>query len=160
MTTQTVQQTNQTAKTTVLKRVIAFTDGAASHNQSAEKRCGGWASVLMLVDKKNVRDQRPNAYKELVGGQVGATNNQMELEAIRQTLLVLKQKVQLVIVTDSEYVIGVLGGSKQAKKNLELVTEIKQLMTQHEVSFVKVTAHSGNPYNERVDRLAKDATRH
>jgi hypothetical protein len=91
------------------KKVIAFTDGASANNQDAAKRCGGWAAILMLVDEQNDRDPRPNAYKELFGTLAGATNNQAELEAVRQVLLALKRDgIAVTIVTDSEYVIGVL----------------------------------------------------
>ena len=141
------------------KKVIAFTDGASANNQDAVKRCGGWAAVLMLVDEENERDPRPNAYKELFGTMAGATNNQAELEAVRQVLLALKRDgVAVTIVTDSEYVIGVLSRHWKPARNKELIAEIKALMGKHSVSFEKVAGHSGSEYNERADSLAVAAT--
>ena len=66
----------------------------------------------MLVDDTGVRDERPAAYKELSGTLPGATNNQAELEAVKQVLLALKREGTVVtIITDSQYVIGVLLGT-------------------------------------------------
>jgi ribonuclease HI len=142
-----------------MSKVIAFTDGASSNNQNAQARRGGWAAVLMLVNEQNQRDERPAAYKELSGKVDGATNNQMELEAIRQVLLSFKRDgVSVSIYTDSEYVIGVLSKNWKVKQNIELVAEIKKLMSKHQVSFEKVAGHTGNEYNERADTLAVAAT--
>lgn len=144
-----------------MSKVIAFTDGASSNNQNADLRCGGWAAVLMLVNEQNQRDERPNAYKELSGKVDGATNNQMELEAVRHVLLALKcEQVLLTIVTDSQYIIGVLSAGWKAKKNTDLVNEIKALMSKHQVTFRKIAGHSGNRYNERADALAVAASQH
>ena len=139
--------------------VVAYIDGASSNNQNAELRRGGWAAVLMLVDASGQRDDRPAAYKELSGRVEGATNNQMELEAVRQVLLALKSdNLNLTIVTDSQYVIGVLSAGWKAKKNAELVAEIRLLMSKHQVTFQKVAGHTGIQYNERADALAVAAT--
>jgi ribonuclease HI len=142
-----------------MSKVIAFTDGASSNNQNAQARRGGWAAVLMLVNEQNQRDERPAAYKELSGKVEGATNNQMELEAVRQVLLSFKRDgVSVSIYTDSEYVIGVLSKNWKVKQNIELVAEIKKLMEKHQVSFEKVAGHTGNQYNERADTLAVAAS--
>jgi ribonuclease HI len=142
-----------------MSKVIAFTDGASANNQDASKRCGGWAAVLILVNEQNERDERAAAYKELSGTMAGATNNQAELEAVRQVLLALKREgLAVTIVTDSEYVIGVLSRHWKAARNKELIAEIKSLMTKHLVSFEKVAGHSGIEYNERADALAIEAT--
>src|SRR5215213_6698976 len=118
-----------------MSKVIAFTDGASSNNQNAQARRGGWAAVLMLVNEQNQRDERSAAYKELSGNVDGATNNQMELEAVRQVLLSFKRDgVSVSIYTDSEYVIGVLSKNWKVKQNIELAAEIKKLMSKHQVS--------------------------
>lgn len=113
---------------------------------------------MMLVDSHGQRDARPEAYKELSGALAGATNNQAELEAVRHVLQSLRREgVTLVIATDSDYVIGVLSRHWKPKQNLALIEDIKTLMSKHSVTFKKVTGHSGNPYNERADFLAKSA---
>jgi ribonuclease HI len=142
-----------------MSNVIAFTDGASANNQDASKRVGGWGIVMMLVNEQNERDQRPNAYKELSGTLAGATNNQAELEAVRQVLLTFKRDgVNVTIVTDSEYVIGVLSRHWKAARNKELIAEIKALMSKHSVRFEKVAGHTGVEFNERADALAVAAT--
>lgn len=142
-----------------MSSVIAFTDGASANNQDAGKRVGGWGAVLVLMDDNNQRNQRPSAYKELSGRLAGATNNQAELEAVRQVLLALKREgVRLSIVTDSEYVIGVLSRHWKPARNQALIAEIKGLMSQHSVTFEKVKGHAGVEFNERADALATSMT--
>jgi ribonuclease HI len=142
-----------------MSNVIAYTDGASANNQDASKRVGGWAAVLMLVDAAGQRDERPNAYKELSGKLPSATNNQAELEAVRQVLLAFKRGgVNVTIVTDSDYVIGVLSRHWKPARNQALIAEIKALMSQHTVKFEKVAGHAGVEFNERADALAVAAT--
>lgn len=135
--------------------VIAYTDGAANNARPIEQRAGGWGVVMMLVDEQGQRDPRQEAYRELSGGVPSATNNQMELEAVRQALLALKgQGVQITIVSDSSYTIGVLSMNWKVKENISLVQEIKQMMRHHRVTFDKVKGHAGHEHNERADTLA------
>lgn len=137
-------------------KVIAYVDGASSNNQNAELRCGGWAVVLLLMAENGTIA----AKKELAGKVVGATNNQMELEAIRQCLLALKKdKVDIEIVSDSQYAIGVLSQGHNANKNRELIVETKALIARHNVKFVKIAGHTGQKYNERADTLAVEASK-
>jgi ribonuclease HI len=148
-----------TTQTTTTKHVVAYTDGASSNNQDAEKRIGGYGAVLMLVDEYGKRDERPAAYKELSGKLPGATNNQAELEAVKQVLLALKREnTTLTICTDSDYVIGVLARHWKAKQNQALIAEVKTLLEKHVVTFQKVAGHSGDEYNTRADVLAVAAT--
>jgi ribonuclease HI len=145
--------------TSLQQQVLIYTDGAASNNQNADKRIGGWAAILMLVDATGKRDERPIAYKELSGTLPGATNNQSELEAVKQALLALKRDGTVVtICTDSEYVIGVLSKHWKPKQNQALIAEVKALLAKHSVTFQKVVGHSGDEYNTRADVLAVAAT--
>lgn len=135
--------------------VIAYTDGAANNALPLGQRAGGWAVVMMVVDQAGRRDERPETYKEISGSVPSATNNQMELEAVRQALLALKGRtVQITVISDSAYVIGVLSMNWKVKENVSLVQEIKQIMRLHRVTFQKVKGHAGHEYNERADVLA------
>jgi ribonuclease HI len=146
--------------TTTTKYVIAYTDGASSNNQNAQERCGGWAAILMLVDDQGMRDERPAAYKELSGTLPGATNNQAELEAVKQVLMALKHEgTTVTIFTDSQYVIGVLSKHWKPKQNQTLIAEVKTLLSRHTVTFEKVEGHTGVEYNTRADALAVAATK-
>lgn len=143
-----------------MAKIIAYVDGAASNNQLALERVGGWAYVLMLQKENGELDERPEAYKELSGRVAGATNNQMELEAVRQVLLSLKRDgLKIVIVSDSAYVIGILSMNWKVKENKGLVAEIKELIAKHTVTFEKVAGHTGHKHNERADELAVAATK-
>ena len=142
-----------------MSRVVMFSDGASRHNQDASQRVGGWAVLLTLVDEAGKLDERPSATKELSGQVRGATNNQMELEAVRQGLLALKREgLQVTIMTDSAYVIGVLSRHWKPQQNKALIAEVKGLLAKHQVSFEKVTGHSGHGMNERADALAVSAS--
>jgi ribonuclease HI len=141
-----------------MTHVHAYTDGASSNNQDREKRQGGWGAILTLISEDGKRDERASATKELSGALPGGTNNQAELEAVRQVLLAMKRDgVSITIHTDSTYVIGVLARQWKPKQNVALIHDIKALMQKHTVRFEKVTGHAGVALNERADALAKAA---
>ena len=143
-----------------MPQVFIYTDGASSNNQDAKRRMGGWAAILVLTDDAGNPDPRPEATRELSGSMIGATNNQAELEAVRQALLALKKPGQrLTIVTDSAYVIGMLSKGWKAKENQALIAEIKALLAQHHVTFEQVRGHDGHAMNERANHLAVAATK-
>lgn len=105
---------------------------------------GGWAAIL------NWRGHE----RELVGGENQSTNNRMELVAVLEGLKALKRTCQVRVVTDSEYVAKVLGGCK-AKTNLDLVTQLRQAASQHQILVEVVAGHTGHLMNERCDQLAR-----
>lgn len=88
-----------------------------------------------------------------------ATNNIAELEAIRVGLEAVKDRKKPVrIFTDSSYAFGLLTQGWKAKKNPELVAEIRALLNIFsDIRFYKVKGHAGDPGNERADQLATDA---
>jgi ribonuclease HI len=87
------------------------------------------------------------------------TNNIAELTAIRVALEEVKnRRLPVRVHTDSAYSIGVLSEGWKVKENRELVASIQALMREFsDLQFVKVRGHSGDPQNERVDQLARDA---
>lgn len=88
-----------------------------------------------------------------------ATNNIAELEAIRIALKAVKNREKAVrIHTDSSYAFGLLTQGWKAKKNPELVAEIRSLLKSFsDLRFIKVKGHAGDPGNERADALATGA---
>lgn len=87
------------------------------------------------------------------------TNNIAELTAILRGLEKVADKSRPTIVySDSQYSIGLLTLGWKAKKNIDLVEEIRAVCREFkDLRFVKVAGHAGIPLNERVDQLARDA---
>ncbi|MBQ3068435.1 MAG: ribonuclease HI [Clostridia bacterium] len=131
-----------------------FTDGACSGNPGP----GGWGTIL----RYNGRE------KELAGGASSTTNNRMELTAVIEGLSALKETCEVVVTSDSKYVIDAIqkgwvyswkrnGWRKADKKpalNADLWERLLTLLSIHTVTFVWVHGHQGHPENERCDRLA------
>ena len=138
----------------------AYTDGACSGNPGV----GGWGAVL-LAEKNNKIIKR----KEISGGLVDTTNNQMELVAAIETLKVLKKYTEICIITDSNYVKkGITEwlpswkknnwktSSKKEVKNRKLWEELEELVNRNKVDWLWVKGHAGNIENERADFLARE----
>ena len=75
-----------------MKKVELFTDGACSGNPGA----GGWAAILRYGTHE----------KELCGGEKQTTNNRMELTAVIEGLKALNERCEVLITTDSQYVVN------------------------------------------------------
>ena len=137
-----------------LKKIEIFTDGACSGNPGP----GGWGCILRYG----------NAEKELSGGEGDTTNNRMELTAAIEGLKALKEKCEVTLYTDSQYVAnginkgwarswqknGWIKSDKKPALNRELWEELLSLIDRHDVTVVWVKGHNGHPENERCDRLA------
>lgn len=136
-----------------MKQVEIYTDGACRGNPGP----GGWGVVL----------RRGTVEKELYGGVPQTTNNQMELTAVIRALEALKEPCDVMLYTDSKYVIdgitqwihgwkrnGWRTAGKQPVKNGELWQQLDQARARHTVQWQWVKGHSGHPENERADQLA------
>ena len=141
-------------------KFTAYTDGACSGNPGV----GGWGAVL-LAEKNNKIIKR----KEISGGVVDTTNNQMELIAAIETLKALKKFAEICIITDSNYVKkGITEwlpswkknnwktSSKKEVKNRKLWEELEELVNKNKVDWLWVKGHAGNIENERADFLARE----
>jgi ribonuclease HI len=65
----------------------------------------------------------------------------------------------LVIHSDSQLTIACATGAWKRNANLDMWAEYDELRKGCVISFIKVKAHSGDPYNTMVDDLANDARR-
>ena len=110
---------------------------------------GGWSVLLRWVRAGAVPHE-----KLLSGGEASATNNRMELLAAVMGFEALKEPCAVTLITDSQYLGGIVKGNK-ARANLDLVTRLRTALQPHTVSVVKVAGHSGNADNERVDAEAR-----
>ena len=87
-----------------MKQVYIFTDGACFGNPGA----GGWGAILKYGD----------AVKELCGSDPNTTNNRMELTGVIQSLYALHEPCNVVLTTDSKYVVdGITKGWAAAWKS-------------------------------------------
>jgi ribonuclease HI len=134
--------------------VEIYTDGACSGNPGP----GGWGAVLTYGGPS----------KELCGGEATpTTNNRMELMAAIQALESLTRRSTVRLHTDSSYVRnGVMSwlpnwkrngwktASKQPVKNEDLWRRLDAVAAQHDVQWLWVKGHAGDPGNERADALA------
>lgn len=137
-----------------LSKVYIYTDGACSGNPGP----GGWGAILKAGTNM----------KELSGGEANTTNNRMEMTAIIQALSALKRPCDVILTSDSKYVIDAIekGWVKKWKSNnwmrnkkdpalnVDLWEKILALLDIHKVNFVWVKGHAGHPENERCDELA------
>jgi ribonuclease HI len=127
--------------------IIIYTDGAASPNPGP---CGIGVVILDRGERREI--------SEYLGE---GTNNIAELTAVLRGLEAIapaERTRQVLLHTDSEYSIGVLSLGWKPKKNVELIAELRELMTEFpRLRLVKVLAHSGVPENERCDQLAYGA---
>ena len=137
----------------------AYTDGACSGNPGI----GGWGVVLLAEKNSTIMKRR-----ELSGGSINTTNNQMELIAAIQSLKALKKPAKMSIITDSSYVKNGITewlytwkrnnwktSSKKDVKNKTLWLELEELEKKNKVNWLWVKGHSGNLENERADFLAR-----
>ena len=137
-----------------MKTVEIYTDGACSGNPGP----GGWGAILRYN----------GAEKCLSGGEAMTTNNRMELTAVIQALLALKESCAVELYSDSKYVIDALekgwawgwrkkGWVKSDKKpalNPDLWATLLDLTRQHEMRYHWVKGHADNEFNNRCDAMA------
>ena len=77
-----------------MKTVTVYTDGACSGNPGP----GGWCAILEYQGHE----------KMISGGEPSTTNNRMELMAVIQALLALREPCVVELYSDSKYVIDAL----------------------------------------------------
>ena len=137
-----------------MDKVDIYTDGACLGNPGP----GGWAFIIKYNSGK---------IKEFSGSEKYTTNNKMELTAAIKALEFLKVSSNVVITTDSKYVIqGITEwihnwkerswktASKKPVLNKELWKELDRLTNLHSVKWKWIKGHSGHRENEIADQLA------
>ena len=137
-----------------MKTVTIYTDGACSGNPGP----GGWGAILEYMGHQ----------RELSGGELGTTNNRMELTAVIEGLKALKEPCTVELYSDSKYVIdglqkgwaigwkkrGWIKSDKKPALNPDLWDTLLTLVEMHDVRCHWVKGHASNPKNNRCDELA------
>lgn len=125
-----------------------FTDGAYSFAREQ----GGCAFVILNAEGKEVAE-----YSKCF---VNCTNNQMEMMACIIALESIKTPSEILIMSDSMYVIGTYTKNWRRKKNQKLWERFDKAIAFHKkVDFQHVKGHEDNLYNNRCDQLAVEATK-
>ena len=139
-----------------MKHVSIHTDGSCLGNPGP----GGWAALLRYGEKE----------RELVGGEAQTTNNRMELMAAIAALEVLTEGCRVTLHIDSQYVRqgitewmpgwvrrGWRTAGGDPVKNRDLWERLHTATGRHTIEWKWVKGHNGDPDNERVDVLARNA---
>ena len=136
-------------------QVTVYTDGACSRNGTKDA-VGGYGAIIKCGD----------AEKIVRGNAIGTTNNRMELSAVIAAILALKKPCQVQVITDSQYVIN---GAKSMKAwlqkkdlpNKDLWLQLIEAGNKggHRIRFLHVQGHTGDVYNERCDKIAREQIR-
>lgn len=133
--------------------VDMWTDGACKGNPGP----GGWGVLMRWGD----------AERELFGGERLTTNNRMELTAVIEGLRALTRPVPVTLHVDSQYVMngvtswmagwkrnGWRTADKKDVKNKDLWQALDEEIARHQIRWVWVKGHAGDPGNEKADELA------
>ena len=137
--------------------IVIYTDGGCRGNPGP----GGYGAII-INGKKRI---------ELAQGFRLTTNNRMELMACLVALAALEKPTDVVLHSDSSYVVnGIEKGwarkwrakdwmrtKKDPAENADLWARLLDLCDRHRVRFVWVRGHAGNRENERCDELATTA---
>lgn len=138
-------------------RIIIYTDGGCVGNPGS----GGYGAVISDGETRS----------ELAQGFRRTTNNRMELMACIAALAALKTPADVILHSDSRYVVngiskgwarrwranGWMRTKSEAAENADLWAKLLDLCDKRRVHFVWVHGHAGNRENERCDKLATAA---
>ena len=146
-----------------MPKVTIYTDGAARGNPDGP---GGYGVVLEFVDSAGVLHAR-----ELSQGYIRTTNNRMELMAAIVALEALTKPCEVELWSDSQYLVNAFNQhwienwirknwvrtKSEPVKNVDLWKRLLEAAAPHTVTWNWVRGHSGDPHNERCDKLATAA---
>ena len=137
--------------------VIIYTDGSSRGNPGP----GGYGIIM--------EDCKSGFAKEYSKGFRYTTNNRMELLAVIDALKMLKKnKLKVLIYTDSKYVVDSVEKkwvfkwkttNFKNKKNVDLWLDFLKLFDKNTIKFNWIKGHNNHPQNEKCDKLAFDASK-
>lgn len=130
-----------------MKNYIIYVDGAFSPT----KKVGGIAFVIL--------DHNENIICDFSKKFINTTNQRMEQLAVAIALESIKTSSNIIIYSDSAYVVNTYEKNWKRKCNLDLWDRIDRAIKKHNiVKFIHVKGHIGNKYNEMCDFLARQVS--
>jgi ribonuclease HI len=129
------------------RKYVLYADGACIGNPGP----GGWGVVLA---------EPAEEYRELSGGPyLHSTNNKMEITAVIEGLRDLQPGTDVIVRSDSSYVVNTMMLGWKRKANEDLWRALDREVAARKVRFEWVRGHAGDKHNERADKLATSAAR-
>jgi len=130
--------------------IVIHSDGSCYPNPGF----GGYGAVIIHPDKKE---------DYISNGEKNTTNNRMELIAAIVPMNRFKEKRNIILYSDSQYVVNGInkwleGWKRKNKvmKNMDLWNKIYALKNLHNIKARWVKGHSGDRYNELADMLSTE----
>jgi cyclic pyranopterin phosphate synthase len=117
-----------------------YTDGACKGNPGR----GGWAAVIKHDGKHRV----------ISGNETNTTNNRMELLAAIKGIETAPGVEEVVLFSDSTYLINTMTKKWKRKANTDLWKQLDNLTNVRRITWRWVKGHNGNPGNELADSMA------
>lgn len=139
-----------------MNNYVIFTDGSCRGNKN------GGIGIIWIKNGKKVFEYS-KGYRD-------TTNNLMELLAIGIALNSIKKNIDsLTIVSDSEYALGCIFKPWNPKKNVELISKIRKILSQTQnlvnspIKYRHVRGHQSDDsedsrWNNEVDKLCSNAS--
>ena len=120
--------------------IVIHTDGACKGNPGP----GGWGAVI----------EQNGGQVKLSGSEPQTTNNRMEMTAVIKGLEAVDASANVLISSDSTYVINTMTKGWKRKANQDLWDQLDRLIGSRNVSWRWVRGHNGDRGNELADALA------
>ena len=120
--------------------IVIHTDGACKGNPGP----GGWGAVI----------EQNGGQVKLSGSEPQTTNNRMEMTAVIKGLEAVDASANVLISSDSTYVINTMTKGWKRKANQDLWDQLDRQIGSRNVSWRWVRGHNGDRGNELADALA------
>lgn len=130
--------------------VRIYADASCSRNGAIDSSAGCGA---VMLDQNRLEIKLVSKYL----GQI--TNQQAEILACVMALSQLQRPCRVEIISDSKYVIDTMKGRNRMRTNRPFWTRLVEECYGHHVTWRWVKGHSGVPFQEVADRLARAAAR-